>query len=150
MNLVRSSPSGGPIARKGGAGAPSRLGVAGRLLLAFLGISGLAVIGAGVALFSFREIGDALDRITARRVPAALALQEVSRQAERIASAAPALLAAATPADHAQSSRKIAAEMQELRSLLESLESHRADNVALDSIRSGSAGSNSISKHSTS
>ena len=59
----------------------SRLGVASRLLLAFLGISGLAMVGAGVAIFSFREIGDVLDRITARRVPAALASQEVSRQA---------------------------------------------------------------------
>jgi signal transduction histidine kinase/CheY-like chemotaxis protein len=110
--------------------------VASRLLLAFLGISGLAVIGAVVAIFSFREIGDVLDRITARRVPAALALQEVSRQAERIVSAAPALLAAATPADHAESSRKIAAEMQELGALLESLENRGADNVALGSMRS--------------
>jgi signal transduction histidine kinase len=105
------------------------------LLLAFLGISGLAVVGAGIAIFSFRDIGEVLDRITARRVPAALALQEVSRQAERIVSAAPALLAAATPADHTESSGKIAAEMQELALLLESLE-NRGAVMALDSIRS--------------
>src|SRR5215831_13567043 len=107
MNLARSSLSAASSKARGW--APPRLGVASRLLLAFLGISGLAVIGAVVAIFSFREIGDVLDRITARRVPAELALQEVSRQAERIVSAAPALLAAATPADHAESSRKIAA-----------------------------------------
>jgi len=136
ISPVRSSPATASHSPKARVWASLRLGVASRLLLAFLGISGLAVIGASVALFSFREIGDVLDRITARRVPAALALQEVSRQAERIASAAPALLAAATPADHARSSRKIAAEMQELHSLLEGLESHRADNVALHSIRS--------------
>jgi len=107
------------------------------LLLAFLGISALVVVAAAVAIFSFREIGDVLDRITGRRVPAALALQEVSRQAERIASAAPALVAAATPADHAESSRKIAGEMQELAALLEGLE-HRgaADSAALGSMRS--------------
>ena len=105
------------------------------MLLAFLGISGLAVVGAGIAIFSFRDIGEALDRITARRVPAALALQEVSRQAERIVSAAPALLAAATPADHTESSGKIAAEMQELALLLESLE-NRGAVMALDLIRS--------------
>ena len=114
---------------------PSRLGVANRLMLAFLGITGLAVVGAAVAIFSFRDIGHALDRITARRVPAALASVEVSRQAERIVSAAPALLAAATPADHTESSRKIAVEMQELAVLLESLE-NRGPVVALDSIRS--------------
>ena len=136
MNLVRSKPSAASQTPKAGVWAAPRLGVASRLLLAFLGISGLAVIGAGVAIFSFHEIGDVLDRITARRVPAALALQEVSRQAERIASAAPTLLSATTPADHAESSRKIAAEMQELAALLEGLENRGADSAAVGSIRS--------------
>src|SRR5215468_7325116 len=133
MNMVRSRPRAGSHTLS--ARAP-RLGVATRLLLAFLGISALAVVAAAVAIFSFREIGDVLDRITGRRVPAALALQEVSRQAERIASAAPALLAAATAADHTESSRKIAAEMQELAALLEGLEHRGADSVALGSMRS--------------
>src|SRR5262245_4254078 len=137
MNLVRSSPSAASDTQKARAWALHRLGVASRLLLAFLGISGLAVTGAVVAIFSFHEIGDVLDRITARRVPAALALQEVSRQAERIASAAPALLAAATPADHAESSQKIAGEMQELAALLQGLERRgAADGAALGSMRS--------------
>jgi signal transduction histidine kinase len=117
-----------------------RLGVASRLLLAFLGISGLAVVGAGVAIFSFHDISSVVDRITARRVPAALALQEVSRQAERIASAAPALLAAATPADLAESSRKISAEIQELAALLEGLEHRGADDVTLGSMRTAVSG----------
>jgi signal transduction histidine kinase len=136
MSLVRSSRSTaffGPNLR---AWVPSRLGVANRLLLAFLGISGLAVVGAAVAIFSFRDIGHALDRITARRVPSALASVEVSGQAERIVSAAPALLSAATPADHAESSRKIGVEMQQLASLLEGLEDRGADAVALASMRS--------------
>ncbi len=136
MSLVRSSPSTASHSPKVRAWAPLRLGVAIRLLLAFLGISGLAMVGAGVAIFAFRDIGDLLDRITARRVPAALALQEVSRQAERIASAAPALLSAATPAEHAESSRNIDAEMQELAALLEGLENRGADSVALGSMRS--------------
>src|SRR5438105_9867488 len=104
MSLVRSSPATASQSPKVRAWASLRLGVASRLLLAFLRISGLAVVGAGIAIFSFRDIGEVLDRITATRVPAALALQEVSRQAERIVSAAPALLAATTPADHTESS----------------------------------------------
>src|ERR1700730_1917894 len=136
MNLVRSSSSAASPKPKARARALPRLGVASRLLLAFLGISALAVIGAGVAIFSFRETGDVLDRTPAIRVPAALALQEVSRQAERIASAAPALLAAATPADHAESSRKIAGEMHELTALLEGLERRgAADSAALGSMQ---------------
>jgi adenylate cyclase len=118
------------------AGMLSRLGVASRLLLAFLGISGLAVVGAGVAIFSFHEIGDVLDRITARRVPAALASQEVSRQAERIISAAPALLSAVTPTERTERSRRIGAEMQALAALLEGLEGRGADSVALGSMQS--------------
>jgi signal transduction histidine kinase len=114
---------------------PSRLGVANRLLLAFLGISGLAVVGAAVAIYSFRDIGHALDRITEKRVPAALASVEVSRQAERVVSAAPAMLSAATPADHAESSRKIGAEMQQLAALLEGLGDRGADALALGSMR---------------
>jgi signal transduction histidine kinase/HAMP domain-containing protein len=115
---------------------PSRLGVANRLLLAFLGISGLSVVGAAVAIFSFRDIGHALDRITAKRVPAAVASVEVSRRAERIVSAAPALLSAATPAAHIAISQRIGGEMQELAALLEGLEHRDADGVALRSMRS--------------
>ncbi len=136
MSLVRSSRSAPFLGPRVRTWIPSRLGVANRLLLAFLGISGLAVVGAAVAILSFRDIGHALDRITARRVPAALASVEVSRQAERIVSAAPALLSAATPADHAESSRKIGAEMQQLAALLEGLEDRGADTVALGAMRS--------------
>ena len=133
---MRFSPGAGSHTPRAWAGVAPRLGVATRLLLAFLGISALAVVGAGVAIYSFREIADVLDRITARRVPAALALQEVSRQAERIASAAPALLAAATAADHAESSRKITGEMEELAALLQGLEQRgAADSVALGSMQ---------------
>jgi PAS domain S-box-containing protein len=108
-----------------------RLGVASRLLLAFLGISGLAVVGAGVAIYSFREISEVLDRITARRVPAALASQEVSRQAERIVAAAPTLLSAATPAERIERSRRIGSEVQALAARLTGLEDRSADGVAL-------------------
>ena len=136
MSLGRSSRSTAFLSPNLRAWVPSRLGVANRLLLAFLGISGLAVVGAAVAIFAFRDIGHALDRITAKRVPAALASVGVSRQAERIVSAAPALLSAATPAEHTESSQRIGAEMQELAALLEGLEHRGADGAALDSMRS--------------
>jgi signal transduction histidine kinase/HAMP domain-containing protein len=136
MSLARSSRSTAFLSPNRRTWVPSRLGVANRLLLAFLGISGLGVVGATVAIFSFRDIGQALDRITARRVPAALASVEVSRQVERIVSAAPALLSAATPADHTESSQRIGAEMQELAALLEGLEHRGADGDALGSMRS--------------
>jgi signal transduction histidine kinase/DNA-binding response OmpR family regulator len=103
------------------AGAKSlleRLGVRGRLLLAFLGISAFAVIAAAAAMYSFAEVGKVLGRITQERVPSALASLELSRQAERIVTAAPAFLAATTRAQHQETSRDIAAEVGRLNELM--------------------------------
>src|SRR5258706_10898829 len=118
MNLVRFSPGAGSHTPRAWAGAAPRLGVATRLLLAFLGISALAVVGAGVAIFSFREIADVLDRITVRRVPAAPAPPERLRQAPRIASAAPGPLAPPPVAEHAQSPPQNTREDEELPGVL--------------------------------
>jgi signal transduction histidine kinase/CheY-like chemotaxis protein/HAMP domain-containing protein len=102
-------------------GILSRLGVRGRLLLAFFGISAFGVLGAGVALYSFHRIDDALALITQRRVPVALISQELSRHMERILAAAPELLAATTPDEKAQWSVRISAEVNILTSLLTNL-----------------------------
>src|SRR5262249_38924180 len=110
MSLGRASPSteSHPKVR---AWVPSRHSMASRLLLAFLGISSVVVVGAGIAIFSFRYIGEAFDRVTATRVPAALASLEVSRQAERIVSVAPALLSSATSAEKTEMSPETRAEL---------------------------------------
>ena len=93
----------------------------GRLLLAFLGISAFAVIAALAALYSFAEVGRALDRITRERVPGTLAALELSRQAERIVSAAPALLAVDTKGELRDVSEGIATEVRELEQLVANL-----------------------------
>jgi class 3 adenylate cyclase/HAMP domain-containing protein len=95
-----------------------RLGVGGRLLMAFLGISGFAVLGAGGGVYAFLEISDALRRITQERVPYALAAQAVSRQAERVVAAAPTLLSAATRKEYIVRSRQVAAEVDRLDRLI--------------------------------
>jgi signal transduction histidine kinase/CheY-like chemotaxis protein/HAMP domain-containing protein len=92
--------------------------VRGRLLLAFFGISAFGVLGAGVALYSFHRIDDALALITQRRVPVALISQELSRHMERILAAAPELLAATTPDEKARWSVRISSEVNILTSLL--------------------------------
>jgi adenylate cyclase len=77
----------------------ARVGVGGRLLLAFLGISIFAVLAAGAGIIGFIAIGASLDRITEERVPAALNALALSRQVERIVAAAPAILTARNPED---------------------------------------------------
>ena len=92
-----------------------------RLLLAFFGISAFAVIAAAAAMYSFAEVGKVLERITQERVPPALASLELSRQAERIVTAAPAFLAATSSERHQQVSQSIATEVERLRQLLDDL-----------------------------
>ena len=92
-----------------------------RLLLAFLGISAFAVIAALAALYSFAEVGRVLDRITRERVPGTVAALELSRQAERIVSAAPALLAVDTKGKLRDVSEAIATEVRQLEQLVANL-----------------------------
>ena len=98
-----------------------RLGVRGRLLLAFFGISAFALLAAGAAMYSFLEVGKTLEKITQQRVPSALASLEISRQAERIVAVAPALLAVTTPDQQEQVSSTIIAEVEHLNELLNEL-----------------------------
>jgi adenylate cyclase len=98
-----------------------RPGVRVRLLLAFFGISAFAVLAAAAAMYSFLKAGDALDRITLHRVPATVASQQLSRQAERIVAIAPSLLAIDTTQQHEQMSQRIATELDVLHAQLKAL-----------------------------
>ena len=108
----------------GAGSALRRLGVRGRLLLAFFGISAFAVIAAAAGLYSFAEVGGVLGRITQQRVPAALASLKLSRQAERLFTAAPALLAVTGRSQQEAVAAAIAAEVYRLVGLLDDLWGH--------------------------
>jgi len=112
----------------------ARLGVRGRLLLAFFGISALAVLGAGAALYSFHAIDDALALITQRRIPVAVKSQELSRHAERIVAAAPALLTTTSQAEKDDWFRVIASEVRALTELSADLRNAGVDHAALQSL----------------
>jgi len=115
----------------------SRLGVRGRLLLAFFGISAFAILGAGAALYSFREIHGSLGLITQRRIPVVAQSQELSRHAERITAAAPALLTRASQTEKDQWARGISIEVNTLNALLAQLRQGGVESAALHSLESG-------------
>jgi adenylate cyclase len=94
------------------------LGIRGRLLLAFFGVSAFALLATAVAVYVFVQVGIVVDHITERRVPAALASLQLSRQAERVAATAPAVLAASNKAQHDTVSAAISMEMERLEQLL--------------------------------
>lgn len=105
----------------GGAAMFDRLGVRGRLLFAFFGISAFAVLATVGALYAFLELSQVLERVTERRAPSALASLELSRHAERVAATAPAFLASTSRARHSEVSAAIGSEMARLEELLAAL-----------------------------
>jgi len=90
--------------------------------MAFSGLSILALIAGGAGLYSLDRVNAALSRIADERVPQALALVEVSRQAERILNAAPALLVATSEASRVDVSTKVRSEFEKLHARLSEAE----------------------------
>jgi signal transduction histidine kinase/CheY-like chemotaxis protein len=110
------------------------MGVRARLFLAFFGISGLAILSGATALYSFNEIAEVLDRITHRRIPAALSSQALSRHAERIAAAAPSLLNVSNPDDKRARVSEIAWEIVTLNGLMTEVKRGSTESAALNSL----------------
>ncbi|MBV8534861.1 MAG: PAS-domain containing protein [Alphaproteobacteria bacterium] len=81
---------------KSTAGDPVNFGLRARLLLSFVGISGFALFAAIFASYAFYAIGQALQDVTEKTIPPAIATLELAQRAESIAAAGPALLAATT------------------------------------------------------
>jgi len=90
------------------------MGVRGRLVLAFMGISGFAVIAAVAGIFSLKQMGDALDQVTHRSVPEALVWLEISGRAGRIVRAAPTLMIVGSEGERQSVAAAISAEIAEL------------------------------------
>jgi adenylate cyclase len=126
-----SRPAATPVVETG---TLSRLGVRGRLLLAFFGISTFAVLGAAAALYSFREIDKVLALITQQRIPVAVQSQDLSRHAERIAAAAPALLTITSQTEKDQWSRGIEIEVVTLNELLAQLKLAGVEGAAVQAL----------------
>ncbi len=114
----------------------SRMGVRGRLLLSFVGISGFAVLAAAAAIYSFVEVQTVLDKITEQRVPTALAAQELSARVERIVAGTPGLLAASTPREQFEIWSGLGSEVQEIDSLLLQLQDRGLATDTLVSLQS--------------
>ena len=96
---------------------PKGVSVRGRLLFAFLGISSFAVLAAAASMWAFLELGRVVQRTTEENAPAALALLELSRQAERIAAGAPTLLAAPNEASRTKVVADIRAQLANLEAI---------------------------------
>ena len=83
-----------------------------RLLLAFIAISGFAVVAAVVGNYAFYAIGQSLRQVTEKSVPSAIASLELAQRAERVIAAGPALLGATNAEDFTAASALLDREVQ--------------------------------------
>ena len=102
-----------------GSNIDTRMGVRGRLLLSFLGISMFSLVAAASGLYSLSQVGGALDKITEQRVPEALAWLELSRRVESVVRAVPALLAVKTDSARIEVSNEIVSQIAQLEPFLQ-------------------------------
>ena len=92
---------------------PKHIGVRGRLLLAFLGISAFAVLAAAAGKHSFLKVGEALAEY-ARPGTVGRRMLQLAAQAERILATSPALVAVRSKAEHQAVSVRINGEAERL------------------------------------
>lgn len=95
------------------------MGVRGRLLMAFLGICMFSLIAAAAGFYSLSQVGGALNQITEKRVPEALAWLQMSRRVEGIVRSAPALLVAKTERERSEASSEITSQTKRLNLFLQ-------------------------------
>lgn len=88
-------------------------------MLAFLAVAMFSLVAAATGINSLAQVGRSLDQITERRVPEALAWQNLSRDIEKVVRAAPALLAADIEEERQVVSADVFAQMENLSALLE-------------------------------
>ena len=103
------------------------MGVRGRLLFAFLGISMFSLVAAASGLYSLSQVGGALKKITEQRVPEALSWLELSRRVESVVRAAPALLVVKTDSARTEVSNEIASEITQLEPFLQRSRSYETE-----------------------
>ena len=112
-----------------------QLGIRARLLFAFFGISMFAVLAAAAALYSFLEVGKIISQISGFEAPAAMGSLELSRQAEQMVGAAPAILTVATAGEREQIWASISTEGERLDQMLLDLKAGRSSgDISVDLI----------------
>ena len=104
-----------------------------RLLIAFFGISAFAVLAAAAGIYAFHAVGGRLDVVHTRVAPT-LSAFELSRAAERIIAAAPALLAATDRKRRDEVKAGLAAEIERLNDKLLELKNEKTQALPLEQI----------------
>jgi len=122
-----------------GAATKMRIGVRGRLFLAFTAIAGLAVALAILATLSFARLGNVLDQITSERLPPITAALQLARSSESIVALGPAIVAADNPEQLAARVAQLARQKTRIQELLARMEAMNIDRSEFDGVRQSMA-----------
>ncbi len=109
-------------------------GLRGRLLLAFFAISLFVIAAAAAGLYGLREVGQTLDRITLKTVPAALQAYELSRKSEKIVAAGPALVSTPDASEIEAVSSRASGQLVDASTILAHLRAGHLEPGVLDEI----------------
>ena len=98
-----------------------RLGLRGRLFMAFGVVAALTVLASGSAIISYDSLGRSLGAISEKSLPEITRASEVVRAAGDVAAAAPRLLAATDQAERDHASKILTAARQDLKQSIAAL-----------------------------
>ena len=121
-----------PEARPGGSG---KIGLRGRLLLAFVGISMFSVVAGLSGHYAFNAVTKALDR-TGATIPPALAAVELTRESEQVLAAGPRMLNARTDDEVERIWTLATGDLKNVDSLVDQLRTATIDPRVLDGLSS--------------
>jgi len=98
-----------------------KMGIAGRLVLAFAGIAGVSVATGLVGWLILRDVSDAQSTIVERAIPALDEVRETAEASARLIARVPTLTEAATELRRRQAETALLAEADALRGLIEGI-----------------------------
>ncbi|HEV8027362.1 MAG TPA: methyl-accepting chemotaxis protein [Stellaceae bacterium] len=97
------------------------LGIRGKLRSAFIAVAGLTVVASGYAYWSYEDMGQTLDNIADRNLPAMSLSLQLARSSAEIVSVAPKLLAAADLDERKKALAKLDENQRELTRAIDAL-----------------------------
>jgi len=112
-----------------------RLGIAGRLFLAFAGVAALSVASSAVGWWILRNVHDAQSTIVDQAMPAAIEAKTVAETAARIIARGPLLTSAATQEQREAQASILLEAAGELRTSLQNMLTHGAEAERVTDLR---------------
>ncbi len=126
--------------RQDGTPRSRRMGVRGKLLLAFAGMAGMTVAASIVGLTSFSAVERPLTQIVGTGLPEMELAKRLSGESSGIAAAAPVLAAAESQSERERVYGEIMGNGKTLGALVEELASHRSGDPRIGELRSKTEG----------